>query len=96
MASLDERATGTTTASLCGFGKREGEEMDIVGALRDGEEELDWEEDPEEKRLASRKSGRLASGIGKMRLVMRRNGGADFGFTEGRTGGRGGASAPFL
>ena len=98
VASLDERATGTTTASLCGFGKRErgAEEMDIVGALRDGEEELDWEEDPEEKRLAKRRVGEIASGIGKMRLVMRRNGGADFGFTEGRRQEeRVRASAPF-
>jgi len=98
VATLDERATGTTTASLCGFGKRErgAEEMDIVGALRDGEEELDWEEDPEEKRLAKRRVGEIASGIGKMRLVMRRNGGADFGFTEGRRQEeRVRASAPF-
>ena len=98
VATLDERSTGTTTASLCGFGKRErgAEEMDIVGALRDGEEELDWEEDPEEKRLAKRRVGEIASGIGKMRLVMRRNGGADFGFTEGRRQEeRVRASAPF-
>ena len=80
--TLDERATGTTTttASSCGFGKRErgAEAMDILvgGALRDGEEELDWEEeDPEEKRLAKRRVGEIASGIGKMRLAMRRNGG---------------------
>ena len=85
----------TGTASLCATTKRErgAEEMDIVGA-RDGEEELDWDEE-EEKRLAKRRVGEIASGIGKMRLMMRRNG-ADFGFTEGRRQEeRVRASAPF-
>ena len=85
----------TGTAALCATTKRErgAEEMDIVGA-RDGEEELDWDEE-EEKRLAKRRVGEIASGIGKMRLMMRRNG-ADFGFTEGRRQEeRVRASAPF-
>ena len=85
----------TGTASLCATTKRErgAEEMDIVGA-RDGEEELDWDEE-EEKRLAKRRVGEIASGIGKIRLMMRRNG-ADFGFTEGRRQEeRVRASAPF-
>ena len=66
VASLDERATGTTTASLCGFGKREGaEEMDIVGALRDGEEELGLGGGPRGKTARETKSRKSRLELGK-------------------------------
>ena len=94
----DAAIDGATGTASCATKKRErgAEEMDIVVARDGEEEELDWdEEEEEEKRLAERRVGEIASGIGKMRLMMRRNG-ADFGFTEGRRQEeRVRASAPF-